>query len=257
MSGGDHITVLLIGDSSAEVERTAGMLSREPGFLLVGSDDDLTQGLAKVAALKPDLVFLDRSSLEEHDFASLDTLRKNYASPFLIFAAPYDRYALRALSLHALDYILKPFDLVRLREALAWARRQIETKRRAESGSSLYEMSSSRHSYLDRVMVRTAGHISIVKVDAIDWIEAQGDYLCLHSAGKRHLIRETISRFALKMPPAAFVRIHRSAIVNIDRIREIQPLNHGECAVILHDGTRLTMSRSFRDTVFQRFALSA
>jgi two-component system LytT family response regulator len=104
----------------------------------------------------------------------------------------------------------------------------------------------------DRFMVKSGGRITFLRSSEIDWAEAQGDYVCLHVQGKKHLIRERISRLELQLPSEAFIRIHRSSIVNIDRIREMQPLYYGEYSVILQDGTRLTLSRSFKHKVFER-----
>jgi len=118
-------------------------------------------------------------------------------------------------------------------------------------GDDLNE-SMPAHAQRDRLLVKSSGRILLIRADEVDWVEAQGDYVCLHVQGKKHLARQKISRLDRELPSHMFLRIHRSTIVNLDRIKELQPLFYGEYAVILQDGTRLTMSRSFRERAFQR-----
>ena len=141
--------------------------------------------------------------------------------------------------------------------ALRRAKQYIGEKRLANiNGRLLAQMAGQPTSgtHLDRLMVKAGNRITFLNASEIDWIEAQGDYVSVHTAGKKHLLREKIGDLELQLPPGFFMRIHRSVIVNIDRIKEMQPLLYGECTVILDDGTRLTLSRSYRDKVFTRFS---
>jgi two-component system LytT family response regulator len=151
---------------------------------------------------------------------------------------------------HALDYLLKPFDRERFRAAMERAKRQI----RRESGSSLderivalLEQMREPQRYTERLVVKTGGRVFFLNTDEIDWIEAEGNYVSVHTGKKAYLLRETISSLEAQLDPKEFVRIHRSAVVRLDRIKELQPWSHGEYHVILNDGTQLTLSRSYRE----------
>ena len=147
-----------------------------------------------------------------------------------------------------MDYLLKPFDRQRFEKALSWAKEQLRRGTRAEASDQLLALrreSQAGRGPADRVLIKTPGRLYFVKTDAIDWIEAAGNYLRLHSGGETHLLRETMNNFERRLEPTRFVRIHRSTIVNVERIRELQTLFHGDYVVLLRDGTELTLSRNY------------
>ena len=162
----------------------------------------------------------------------------------------YDQYALRAFEVHALDYLLKPFDRNRFEEALDRARDHLEMRKNGEFSTRLREMLhevKAETKYLDRLIVKTEGRIFFIKTDEITWISAAGNYVSLHVSKDEHLVRDTMHGMESKLDPNKFIRIHRSTIVNLERIKEIQPWFNGEYLVILNDDTRLTMSRKYRE----------
>jgi two-component system LytT family response regulator len=169
--------------------------------------------------------------------------------PYVVFVTAYDQYALRAFEVHALDYVLKPFNAERFSQALQRARSAIAKRDEGEVGvdrdrlRSLVMSLTAEQREKQRIVVKSSGRVFFVKVDDIDWIEAEGNYVRLHMGAQSHLLRETMKGMESVLDTSQFIRIHRSTIVNADRIRELQPLFHGEYAVILRDGTRLVASR--------------
>jgi len=170
--------------------------------------------------------------------------------PRVIFVTAYDQYAVRAFEVHALDYLLKPFDQERF--DISWQRARAQILRDRDGGTDqrilalLVEMKAG-NKYLERLVIKTSGRIYFLETAEIDWIEAEGNYVSVHSAKKAHLLRETISSLEAQLDPKKFLRIHRSSIVRIDRIQELQPWFHGEYRIILQNGTQLTLSRNYRD----------
>lgn len=171
------------------------------------------------------------------------------ALPVIVFVTAYDQHAIRAFEVSALDYLLKPFDEERFARTLARAKAQLrggdDLQRRTLA--LVEELRAGRAGHLDRLMIRSGGRLFFLRTDEIDWIEADGNYVRVHAGGASHQLRETITRLETQLDPTRFLRIHRSTIVNLDRVREIQPLFHGEHRVLLQDGTELTMSRGYRD----------
>ena len=196
----------------------------------------------------PDLLFLD---IQMPELDGFDVLRAVGVGrvPVVIFVTAYDQFALRAFEAHALDYLLKPFDDERFEAALRRARGRIRERRGGDLDVRLravLEEVRGGGGYLQRLVV-PAGHRSIfVRTEEIDWIEAERNYIRLHVRGRAHLLRENLSRIEGSLDPARFCRIHRSTIVNIDRIQAVESLFQGEYLVVLHDGTKLTSGRSYR-----------
>lgn len=170
--------------------------------------------------------------------------------PAVIFVTAHDRFALKAFEVRALDYLLKPFDRQRFHKALERARFQLQRRDHAEINQRLVDLLADvngKKQFLDRLVVKSAGRVSFVRVGEIDWIEAAGNYLRLHVGKDTHLLRETMSKLESRLNPRQFIRIHRSCIVNLDRIRELQPSFHGDFVVLMLNGTELTLSRGYRD----------
>lgn len=240
------LRTLIVDDEPLARERVRMMLGAHPDMVVVGECGDGQQAIAAIREHRPDLVFLDVQMPGIDGFGVLRELQHE-TLPYVVFVTAYDQYALRAFEVHALDYMLKPFNAERFGQALDRAR---ATLARDDAGSfdrqRLRDMVSSitaQQREKQRLVVRSSGRVFFVRVDDIDWIEAEGNYVRLHMGTQSHLLRETMKGMESALDPSAFVRIHRSTIVNADRIRELQPLFHGEYAVILRDGTRLVASR--------------
>jgi two-component system LytT family response regulator len=179
--------------------------------------------------------------------------------PLVVFVTAFDQYALRAFDVHALDYLLKPFDRERFHEALVRARQQLDRRSNGDLERRLLELvqdlkpSAQR---LERFVIKSGGRVFFVRSDEIDWIEAAGNYVKLHVAGDAHLFRETMNTLEAQLDPDTFFRIHRSHIVNIERVKELQPWFNGEYVVFLRNGTRLTLSRGYREKLQERIGRS-
>jgi two-component system, LytTR family, response regulator len=242
------IRALIADDEPLARERIRLLLERDPEMVLVGEVGDGVEALAAIRARAPDLVFLDVQMPEKGGFDVVEELDPA-ALPAIVFVTAYDQHAIRAFEVSALDYLLKPFDEDRFARTLARAKAQLrggdDLQRRTLA--LVEELRAGRPAHLDRLMIRSGGRLFFLRTDEIDWIEADGNYVRLHAGGASHQLRETITRLETQLDPARFLRIHRSTIVNLDRVREIQPLFHGEHRVLLQDGTELTMSRGYRD----------
>ena len=252
----ERIRTLIVDDEPLARKGVRQFLEEDPEVEILGECGDGVEAVEQIKALHPELVFLDIQMPEMDGFAVLDAINPDEL-PIVVFVTAYDQHALHAFQVHALDYLLKPFEEERFQEALARAKAQLRQKNGSQLTRRIIEMldgSREERQAPGRIMVRNAGRITFVRVEEVDWIEAQGDYVCLHCQGKKHLVREKISDMETQLPADRFLRIHRSTIVSIPRIKEMQPLFHGEYAVLLQDGTRLTMSRSFRDRVFERLS---
>lgn len=250
------IRTLIVDDEPLARQGVRRLLEADPDVEIIGECGDGLEALERIRIDRPALIFLDVQMPEMDGFEVLAALQPD-EMPMVVFVTAYDQHALQAFQVHALDYLLKPFEVERFQEALARAKVQLRHKGVPNVTKQILEMldgTKAGKGGLGRIMVRSSGRITFVRVEEVDWIEAQGDYICLHSQGRKHLVREKISDMEDQLSPNAFLRIHRSTMVNVSRIKEMQPLFHGEYAVVLHDGTRLTMSRSFRDKVFDRLS---
>jgi two-component system LytT family response regulator len=242
------IRVLLADDEQLARKRIRKLLSGEEDLEIVGECRDGSQVAAAILDLGPDLLFLDVQMPEMDGFAALETVPRDRL-PLVIFVTAYDEHALRAFEVHALDYLLKPFDRERFEQALARARSAMRERRTREIGERVLELLGERSSRAERLVVKSGGRVSFVRIEEIDWIDAAGNYLRLHSGKETHLLRETMSSLESRLDPARFLRIHRGTIVNVDRIGSIEGRLDGDRAVVLHDGTRLALSRGYRERV--------
>ena len=243
------IRVLLVDDEPLARSMLREMLQGDPQVDIVGESCNGREALEAIDLHSPDLLFLDVQMPEVGGFQLLSSLAKR-PLPHVIFVTAYDQYAVRAFEVHALDYLLKPFDQERF--DVSWRRAKEQIMRERDGGAdqrilALLEELKAGNKYLERLVVKAAGRIYFLETSEIDWIEAEGNYVSVHSAKKAHLLRETISSLESQLDPKKFVRIHRSSIVRIDRIHELQPWFHGEYRIILQDGTQLTLSRNHRD----------
>lgn len=243
------IRTLIVDDEPLARERIRTLLADELDVEIIGECANGREAIGAIQRDKPDLLFLDVQMPELDGFGVLQMIGAENV-PAIIFVTAYDQYALRAFEVHALDYLLKPFDRERFQKALQRARLQIQ---QANDGNlnqrllALLENLQPERKWLERLVIKSGGRVFFLKVEEIDWIEAAGNYVRLHAGRESHLLRETIKNLETQLDPKKFLRLNRSTIVRIDRIKELQPWFNGEYAVILHDGTRLTSSRGYRE----------
>ena len=243
------LRALLVDDEPLARERLRGFLAREPGVSVVGECQNGDEALAAVHAHRPDVLFLDVQMPGMNGFEVLRRLDAS-APAAVIFTTAHDQYAVKAFEVHAVDYLLKPFDRERLRAALARTRARYAATRpedlKAKLAAMLEDMRSGAREP-ERIPVKTNGKISFVRIPDIDWIASADNYVELHVGSHGHLIRETMASISARLPKEQFVRISRTAIVNLSRVKELAPLFHGEYSVTLTTGARVTLSRSYRD----------
>lgn len=244
-----NIRTLIVDDEPLARQRLRKLLEADPDIVILGECGDGQEAVAELRRLRPDLVFLDVQMPALDGFGVLHELAGT-ALPVVIFVTAHDRYALKAFEVHALDYLLKPFDRTRFAAALERAKAQVRQGSASALSERLEELLQSidgRPRGPERLIVKSAGRSYFVRIADIDWIEAAGNYVRLHVGKDEHLLRESLTALEHRLDARRFVRIHRSTIVNLERIRELQPAFHGDYVIILHDGTELALSRSCRD----------
>jgi two-component system, LytTR family, response regulator len=240
------IRTCIVDDEPLARDRIRALLAQEPDIDVIAECADGGEAIRVIKHERPDLVFLDVQMPVVDGFGVLQSLDAD-APPAVVFVTAYDQYALQAFDVHALDYLLKPFNGRRFKRAVQRARLELSKDGHAPAVNerllSLLETLRQDRKPQERLVLKTSGRVTFLKVDEIDWIEAEGNYVRLHVGAISHLLRETMKGIEARLDPERFIRIHRSTIVNTDRIKELQPLFHGEYAVTLQDGTRLTASR--------------
>ena len=243
------IRALIVDDEPLGRTVIREMLRRDPDFAVVGECANGHEAIAAISNERPDLVFLDVQMPEVDGFAVLAGLDAERL-PMIIFVTAYDQYAVAAFEVHAVDYLLKPFDRERFGKALQRAKIQLQRESANDVSQrilALLEEQRAKTKCLERLVIKHNGRVFFLKTEEIDWISAEGNYVNLHVKKDSYLLRETISSLEAQLDPQKFARIHRSQIVNIDRIRELRHWSHGEYQVILHDGVELMLSRSYRE----------
>ncbi|HEX2209929.1 MAG TPA: LytTR family DNA-binding domain-containing protein [Longimicrobium sp.] len=245
------IRALIVDDEPHARETLRLRLSAEPGFEIVGEARSGGEALRAITGLRPDLVFLDVRMPDLSGFEVLDALETDEL-PFVVFVTAHDEYALAAFRVHALAYLLKPFDDLRFGEVMQHVRRFFAgpggdvRAHLAQLLAELREAAPERGRPLERLVVKLGGRTWFVAAEEVDWIEAEGDYARLHCGGATHLVSKTITELAAVLDSRRFARIHRSTIVNIGRIRELHTEDHRDFTVTLDDGTLLRLSRTYR-----------
>jgi two-component system LytT family response regulator len=248
------IKTLVVDDEPLARERVLSLLNGESGIEVLGECRDGQEAIAAIRQLSPDLVFLDVQMPGANGFEVLSAVGVDHM-PMVIFVTAYDQHALKAFEVRALDYLLKPFDRERFQSALQRARTSIEQQETGDLGRRLLALVKDLRPAApksDRIVVKSAGRLFFLRADEIDWIEAAGNYARLHVGSEAHLLRETMTSLEGRLDPERFFRIHRSRIVNMERIQELQPWFNGEYVVILRNGTRLTLSRGYREKLQER-----
>jgi two-component system, LytTR family, response regulator len=235
------ITTVIVDDEPLARSNLSILLRRDPAIEIISECGTAMDALAIIRTAKPDVVFLDVQMPEHDGFDVLELLGKDLP-PAIVFVTAYDQYALRAFEAGALDYLLKPFDDARFDLALDRA------KQRIVGGKDL-----SRK--LDRLAIKSPGQISFLRISEIDWIEAADYYACLHVGSRAHMLRRSIAELEQDLDPAIFCRIHRSTIVNLNRVRGLELNEDGSNELLLNDGTRLRLSRSYRKQLEERMSI--
>ncbi len=254
------IRTLIIDDEPAARRGLRMLLESDPEVTIVGESGGGDEAAALLADQHADLVFLDVQMPGRDGFSLLEN--KEVALPAIIFVTAFDEYALKAFSVHAVDYLLKPYDDARFFAALRRGKDEVRRRQsdgvterltellqylggeRAVTGGAGAEATSG-----NRILLKSSGEIFFLKPEEIDYIEAEGDYMKFHVGGRTHLMRETMARLEARLDPQRFIRIHRSTIVNFDRLRKLTPSFGGDYTVILQDGTKLRLSRGYHERI--------
>lgn len=244
-----NIRVLIVDDEPLSRRGVAVRLESHDDLEVVGECEDGESALKAICELKPDLVFLDIQMPGLSGIDLLKTLPERNV-PAIIFLTAHDNYAVAAFEVQALDYLLKPIDDDRFLAALHRARKLLALEQQQELYGKLQELAQFHQSRLEkdhvaRFAIRTGRRIAFVEAATIDWIEAVGDYAGLHVGDKTHLLRESLNALETQLDSRRFLRIHRSSIVQVDRIKQMDPLPAGDCHLLLHNGTSLRASRSY------------
>ena len=245
------ITAMIVDDEPLARERIRTLLEAEGDIELLAECGSGPEALEAMKERRPDLLFLDVQMPEMDGFQVLREL--GAPLPAVIFITAFDEHAVKAFEAQALDYVLKPFKVTRFKAALARARAQFgraqpdETTRRLLEMLAQQQQLQAKPDYLSRVVVRDRNKVRFVKTTDIDWIEASGNYVVLHAGKENHVVRETLATFEAQLSPKEFVRVSRSAIVNLDRVEHFEPTFNNEHVIVLSNGARLPMTRGLRE----------
>ena len=251
MSPEPQIRTLIVDDEPLARRRLRALLADEPEIEIIGDAANGTEAVRAIATERPDLVFLD---IQMPGLDGFEVLRATATihQPFVVFITAHDEHAIRAFEVQAVDYLLKPVVETRFRESVRRAINRLRVTPRKELAheiAQLLERVALAPMRNGRIPIKRDGRVNFVRVDDIDWVEADGDVLRLHAGRDSHTVRETMAQIEAKLPAPPFLRIHRSLIVNVERVREVQPWFKGDYVLILHDGTKLRSGRSYRDAV--------
>jgi two-component system, LytTR family, response regulator len=238
--------VLIVDDEDLARERVRSLLQAERDVEIVAECGNGFEAIRAIEEHDPDLVFLDVQMPQIDGFGVLEAVRHRAHLPAVVFVTAYDTYALKAFEVHAVDYLLKPFDRERFQDAVDRVRRD---RAKPEGNRALQAMLDDARKRLKRFVIRSPDRIYFVPIDDVDWIEAAGNYVRLHVGAESHLLRDTMNHLDESLDPERFLRIHRSTIVNVSRIRELQPTFGGDHLVLIHDGSRLQLSRRYHSAL--------
>jgi two-component system LytT family response regulator len=253
MTGSKPIRVLIVDDEPLARKRLRALLKDDAEIVIVGECANGAETISASRELAPDLIFLDVQMPGIDGMEVSETLGER-ESPLFVFVTAYEQYAVRAFDAQAVDYLLKPFDRARFTRALRRAKERLRERDRDDMNRRILGLLSEikdKPQYLDRLVIKNNDRVFVLKTDEIDWIEAEGNYVRIHFGKQSSLMRETLSRLAAQLDPRKFPRIHRSRLVNIDRIQELQPWSHRDWRIILRGGAELRLSRNYRDQLHQ------
>ena len=251
------ISVLIVDDEELARQRIRDLLREFTDVDIADECSTGTKAIEAIRRLKPDIVFLDvqMPGIDGVAVAGKICEASGPDAPLFIFVTAYDQYALHAFEVQALDYLLKPFDRDRFRIAFDRAVRQLASREKELNDSKilkLLEDMSGPSQYLDRLVLNSGNRSVVVKTDEIDWIEAEGNYVRVHFGKQSSLLRETLVKLESQLDPRKFTRIHRSQIVNIDHVRELQSWSHRGWRLVMLNGRELPLTRTYRDQVYRR-----
>jgi two-component system, LytTR family, response regulator len=245
------IRTLIVDDEPLARRRVRELLAKEGDVEIVGEAPDGPTAVALVRELRPDLLFLDIQMPELDGFGVLEQIGPR-PIPALVFVTAYDRFALRAFEAHALDYLLKPYDDERFAGALQRVREQLEHRNAGELEQRVRDLLLEVRggaAHLERIAAKSGSRSVLIPIDEVDWLEAEGKYVRLHVGERAYLIRDTLRRLESALDPARFLRVHRSIIVNVERIREVEAYFGGEYILYLRNGKRLGSGRAYRSVI--------
>ena len=243
------IRALIVDDEPLARKRIKSLLAHESSVDVIGECSDGHKAVTSINELTPDLVFLDVQMPAMDGFEVIKTIGPE-RMPTVIFVTAYDQYALKAFVVNAIDYLLKPFDRRRFQKTMERAKAMIRGLQNGNVNNQLLSLLDDlrrEQEMPDRFIIKNGGRVVFLRVEEIDWMRVVGNYVRLQAGAESHLMRETMNGMEAKLSPDKFMRIHRSTIVNIDRVKEVQPWAKGEYVVIMRDGTRLIMSRRYRE----------
>lgn len=246
------IRTIIADDMPLARSRMRRYLKTDSEIEIIGECSCGGEAIEAINNLEPDLVFLDVEMPGISGFEVLQEIKSD-PKPVVIFVTAYDHFTLRAFDFHALDYLLKPYDEARLKRSLERAKRELKQSKQtdfSEQLQSVLKNGNAEPKYLKRIAVKSGERTVFLPVNDIDWVATAGNYLELHVGKQTHLIRERMCELEAKLDPTRFVRIHRLSLINIERVRELQPLFNGDYVVILQNGKRLTLSRTYREKLF-------
>ncbi len=250
MTPATRLRVLIVDDEPLARQTLRLLLSAEPDVEIAGECADGLAAIDAVRRVSPDLVFLDIRMPGASGFDVLSAAgERGFA---VVFVTAYDEYAVQAFAAEALDYLLKPFDDARFRETLRRVRASFALREYSVLGrqaAGVLQERPAASGFLARLLIRERGRLHVVPVSEIEWVSAAGNYVEIHTSARAHLVRQTLREFEAQLDPARFLRIHRSAIVNLDQVRELRPASHGEATAVLRSGTggvELNVSRQRR-----------
>jgi two-component system LytT family response regulator len=248
------IKLLIVDDERPARQKLRRLASADPDVGAVLEAADAPAAVELIRAESPDIVLLDVEMPGMDGFGVVEALDPA-ERPHVVFVTAYDQYALRAFDAHAVDYVLKPFDAERLARALARAKAAVAGRQDREARSrlerALDEVRRERPQRLERLLVEVDCRASLLPVEQVERFEAAKNYVTVHAGGARYRLRTTLDRLEERLDPAAFVRVHRSSIVRVDRVAELQPWSHGDYVIVLRGGERVRLSRRYRDRLEQ------
>lgn len=249
---------MIVDDEALARRRIKSLLADDSGIEVIGECSDGQKAVEAIQALAPDLIFLDVQMPVMNGFDVIRSIGSE-RMPVVIFVTAYDQYALEAFEVHAVDYLLKPFNRARFEKTVTHAKSLILRMQAGAFNGPLLTLLGSlqrKQEMPERFMIKSSGRIVFLRAEDIDWMETVGNYIRFHVGRDSHLMRETMNGMELKLDPQRFMRIHRSTIVNIDRVKELQPWAKGEYVVIMRDGARLHMSRRYRERLHKLLSKS-
>jgi two-component system LytT family response regulator len=266
------IRILIVDDEPLARDGVAFQLRNESDVDIVGQCENGSEAVRAIAALKPDLVFLD---IRMPKVSGFDVIEQVGAArmPLVIFLTAYDEYAIEAFHRDALDYLLKPIEPKRFQQSLQKARKALATDRLAAQGAQVdkllaalaslqsaaqkAEQTAAQTAQAPRIALKLSGQVHFLRPDELKWIEAEGDYVNVHTQLRSHLVKETMQALEKRLEPHGFLRIHRSAIVNLDKIAKLVAADNGDYEVLLNDGLSLKVGRNYRDALFARMKVDS